>query len=121
MNDQQKFAESVRDMINSAQELIKGAEKVSLDTMTREAVDKELNRIDQNIELTKNRAENITSRLEAGIISAEVAKKQMRKLLTEETTKLMADILRYKGVAPNLTITTEEVEKVMQKIDLNLS
>ena len=121
MNNQQKFAESVRDMINSAQELNKGKDEVSLESLTREAVDSELTRIDHDIELTKNRAENITSRLEAGVISAEVAKKQMNKLLSEEATKLMADILRYRGVAPNLTITTEDVEKAMKKIELNLS
>ena len=116
MNNQDKFAKSVKTLIDNAQELNK-ENKEPIESLTSEMVDSEIKRMNDDIELTRNRAENIISRLEAGIISGEVAKKQMKKVLNEECTKMLADLMKYGGISPGLSITEDDIKEAMKKID----
>lgn len=120
MNNQDKFAKSVKTLIDNAQELNK-ENKEPIESLTSEMVDSEIKRMNDDIELTRNRAENIISRLEAGIISAEVAKKQMKKVLNEECTKMLADLMKYGGISPGLSITEDDIKEAMKKIEIKLS
>jgi hypothetical protein len=122
MTNEEKFIQEVKGVLDAAVERGKEAEKaLPAASMTNEQVDNELKRMEHQVELTRNRAENITSRYQAGIINKDVAKKQMKNLLTEECTQLISDMIRFKGVAPNTEVTVDQIKEAMRKINISFS
>lgn len=122
MNKEDKFVQDVKSLLDTAIERGKEMEKAApASAMSEEQISNELKRMDHQVELTRNRAENITSRFHAGIISADVAKKQMRNVLMEECTQLIADMVRFGNVAPDTTVTVDQIKEAMRKVNIDLS
>ncbi len=88
---------------------------------TREEVDKVLDRLNHGVELTKNRGENIISRLRAGIISQDVAKKQMKALLNDQAAQLLGVLLRAGDYKSDISVTEDDIKEVVNKITQQLS
>ena len=123
MNDGSKIRKDVSKIFDIAQKTNADVQKevVPKEFATAEESEKTLAKMSDKIETTKNQGENILSRLRAGVISRDVAKKQMKNLLTEQCGELLGIVMRYKGIAPDLEVSEDQIREAMSKVSQQLS
>ncbi len=123
MNDGLKIRKDVAKIFDVAQKTNSALQKevVPKEFATAEETEKTLSKMSDKIETTKNQGENILSRLRAGVISRDVAKKQMKDLLTNECGELLGIVMRYKGIAPDLEVSEDQIREAMSQVSQQLS
>lgn len=123
MSEGSKIRAEVAKMFDVAQKANaeSATEVVPKEFATKEETEKTLTKIGDKIETTKNEGENILSRLRAGVISRDVAKKQMKNLLMNQCGELLGITMRYKGIAPDLKVSEDQIKEAMSKVSQQLS
>mgnify|MGYP007092195696 CR=1 FL=1 len=123
MSEGSKIRADVAKMFDVAQKANAEAEGevVPKEFATKEETEKTLTKLGDKIETTKNQGENILSRLRAGVISRDVAKKQMKNLLMNQCSELLGITMRYKGIAPDLKVSEDQIKEAMSKVSQQLS
>ena len=123
MSEGSKIRRDVSKIFDIAQKTNADVQKevVPKEFATAEETEKTLAKMSDKIETTKNQGENILSRLRAGVISRDVAKKQMKNLLTEQCGELLGIVMRYKGKAPDLEVSEDQIREAMSKVSQQLS
>ena len=116
------ITKEIKNLYDAAQKINENEKDLkSLQNAGQEEVEKVLDRLNHDVELTKNRGENIVSRLKAGIISPDVAKKQMKALLNAQAAEVLGVLLRAGGYKSDLTVTEDDIKEVVSKITQQLS
>lgn len=116
------ITKEIKKLYDAAQKINENEKDLkSLEGAGQEEVDKVLDKLNHNVELTKNRGENIISRLKAGVISQDVAKKQMKTLLNNQAAEMLGVILRAGGYKSDLTVTEDDIKEAVSKITQQLS
>lgn len=116
------IAKEVKNLYDAAQKINENETDIAnLEGATKEDVDRILDRMNHDVEVTKNRGENIISRLNSGVISQDVAKKQMKALLNEQAAKVLGVLLRAGGYKSDITVTEDDIKEAVRKITQQLS
>lgn len=116
------IAKEIKNLYDAAQRVNENEKSLAnLEGASREEIDKIIDKMSHGVELTKNRGENIISRMKAGIISQDVAKKQMKTLLNDQAAQVLGILLRAGGYKSDLSVTEEDIKEAVQKINQQLS
>lgn len=124
MNEELRIRRDVTKILDVAQATNAELQKdkaIPSEFSTADRAEKTLASMSERVETTKNQGENILSRLRAGVINQDVAKKQMKDLLTNECGELLGIVMRYKGIAPDLKINEDQIREAMSKVSQKLS
>ena len=121
MNDERRVKAEIMNIFDAAQKENAASDVVSSEYATKEDVDKFVAKLETNNEKTQNRADNILSRLRSGVISQDVAKKQMKNLLNDSLAVAMGTLLKFRGVPNNITVTEEQIQKAIETVNQKLS
>ena len=86
-----------------------------------EKADKLVNNLNDRVESMRTEGDNIISRLQNGLISKDVAKKQMKNLFIETCGTMMGHVMQFKGVNPDLDNKEQAIDEAIARVTTQLS
>ena len=118
----EKLVREVSKMLDVAKAASERADVKELtEESSKEAVDEFIGVVQGDIETTKNEGENIIARLRAGVISKDVAKKQLKNLLTNKCGEMLGLMMKARGVPSDFSVSEENIRKALSDINSRLS
>lgn len=123
MAEESRIKRNVEKMLAAAVETAKAeAAKVPIEEVdSMEKADKLVNNMSDDIESMRTSGDNIISRLKNGLISKDVAKKQMKNLCIAECGKMIGRIMQFKGVNPDLDNKEQAIDEAIARVTTQLS
>lgn len=118
---EEQIIHDVSKMMEVAQKVNAESEDLPSEFSTKEETDKTVAKLENNIETMKNRGENILSRLRAGVISRDVAKKQMKNLLINGCGDMLGVMMKINKVSPDINISEDDIKAAMEDVNKKLS
>lgn len=108
-----------QESIDEVKAIIEKAKKIKdeSDNATPDILDKENVNISRQNDILRNKTENILSRFQAGAITREAAQSQIREALMNRGAELIAELMRYKKLSSDFSVTEKDIEEAMLEVE----
>lgn len=123
MPEESKIKRNVEKMLEAAVKTAKEeAAKTKIGEIDSvEKADKLVNNLNDRVESMRTEGDNIISRLRNGLISKDVAKKQMKNLFIETCGTMMGHVMQFKGVNADLDNKEQAIDEAIARVTTQLS